>query len=202
MSRGAVVDEGELLARSQQGNVAAFNQLVMAYQEMVYNVALRIMGDPEAAADATQDAFISAFRSIHSYRGGSFKVWLLRIVTNACYDELRTRKRRPTESLDAMDATSGHEESARGAIASSLESPEDYALRQDMRAQIQQGLLALPEDQRVVIVLSDVQGFSYEEISAITNSSLGTVKSRLSRGRARLRDFLQERELSPSTGRL
>jgi RNA polymerase sigma factor (sigma-70 family) len=196
------VDEGELLARSQQGNVAAFNQLVVAYQEMVYNVALRIMGDPEAAADATQDAFISAFRSIRSFRGGVFKVWLLRIVTNACYDELRTRKRRPTESLDAIDTPASYEESAGAAIASPLESPEDYALRQDVRAQIQQGLLALPEDQRVVIVLSDVQGFSYEEIAAITNSSLGTVKSRLSRGRSRLRDYLQERELSPSTGRL
>jgi RNA polymerase sigma factor (sigma-70 family) len=196
------VDEGELLARSQQGNVAAFNQLVVAYQEMVYNVALRIMGDPEAAADATQDAFISAFRSVRSFRGGSFKVWLLRIVTNACYDELRTRKRRPTEPLDEITTSSSQEESAAAAIISPLESPEDYALRQDMRAQIQQGLLSLPEDQRAVIVLSDVQGFSYEEIAAITNSSLGTVKSRLSRGRARLRDYLQERELSPSTGRL
>jgi RNA polymerase sigma factor (sigma-70 family) len=196
------VDEGELLARSQQGNVAAFNQLVVAYQEMVYNVALRIMGDPEAAADATQDAFISAFRAIRSYRGGSFKVWLLRIVTNACYDELRTRKRRPTESLDAMDVAPGYEDSAGTAIASPLESPEEYTLRQDVRAQIQQGLLALPEDQRVVIVLSDVHGFSYEEIASITNCSLGTVKSRLSRGRTRLRDYLQQRELSPSTERL
>ena len=196
------MDEGELLARSQQGNVAAFNQLVMAYQEMVYNVALRIMGEPEAAADATQEAFISAFRSIRSFRGGSFKVWLLRIVTNACYDELRTRKRRPTESLDGMEEFSGQEESTGSALASALESPEDYALRQDVRAQIQQGLLSLPEDQRVVIVLSDVQGFSYEEIAAITNSSLGTVKSRLSRGRTRLRDYLEQRELSPSTGRL
>ena len=195
------MDEGELLARSQQGNVAAFNQLVMAYQEMVYNVALRIMGDPEAAADATQDAFISAFRSIRSFRGGSFKVWLLRIVTNACYDELRTRKRRPTESLDDVTAPFGQEDGG-VAIASTLESPEEYALRQDVHAQIQRGLLTLPEDQRVVIVLSDVHGFSYEEIAAITNSSLGTVKSRLSRGRARLRDYLEQRELSPSTGRL
>ena len=192
------MDEGELIARSQQGNVAAFNQLVLAYQEMVYNVALRILGDPEAAADATQDALISAFQSIRSFRGGNFKVWLLRIVTNACYDVLRSRKRHPSSSLDEMveqDESGGFEP------ASSLESPEDYSLRRDLQAEVQRGLQLLPPDQRVAVVLSDVHGLSYEEIAVVTKSSLGTVKSRLSRGRARLRDFLTERELIPATVR-
>jgi RNA polymerase sigma factor (sigma-70 family) len=190
------VDEGELIARSQKGNVAAFNQLVLAYQEMVYNVALRILGDPDAAADATQNALISAFQSVRSFRGGSFKVWLLRIVTNACYDDLRSRKRRPSSSLDEMTE---RDESGGSEPISTLESPEDRALRADLQAEVQRGLRLLPTDQRIVLVLSDVHGLSYEEIADVTKSSLGTVKSRLSRGRARMRDFLTERELLPST---
>jgi RNA polymerase sigma factor (sigma-70 family) len=192
------VDEGELIARSQKGNVAAFNQLVLAYQEIVYNVALRILGDPDAAADASQEAFISAFQSVKSLRGGSFKVWILRIVTNACYDMLRARKRRPSDSLDEMVS---EEEGAGGLADTSLESPEDHALRMDMQAEVQRGLQLLPPDQRVVVVLSDVHGLSYEEIAAVTKSELGTVKSRLSRARAHLRDYLRERELLPSTMR-
>jgi RNA polymerase sigma-70 factor (ECF subfamily) len=192
------LDEGELIARSQKGNVAAFNQLVMAYQEMVYNVALRILGDPDAAADATQDAFLSAFQAVSSFRGGSFKVWLLRIVTNACYDTLRARKRRPTESLDEL---AGQDETA-AETASAFESPEDHALRLDMQAEVQRGLQLLPPDQRVVVILSDVHGLSYDEIAAVTKTSLGTVKSRLSRGRSHLRDYLRARELLPSTQRL
>jgi RNA polymerase sigma-70 factor (ECF subfamily) len=194
------VDEAELIARSQKGNVAAFNQLVLAYQEMVYNVALRILGDPDAASDATQEAFISAFQSVRSFRGGSFKVWLLRIVTNACYDDLRSRKRHPSESLDDLmqpdDGASGPP------IASSSESPEEYTLRKDMQAEIRRGLQRLPADQRVVVILSDIHGLSYDEIAAITRSELGTVKSRLSRGRSHLRDYLRQRELLPSTVRL
>lgn len=193
------MDELELIARSQKGNVAAFNQLILAYQEAVYNVALRIMGDRDAAADATQEAFISAYQAVRSFRGGSFKVWLMRIVTNACYDELRSRKRRPAESLDdAQD----DEESLGERIASSSETPEQYALRRDVREEVRRSLLLLPDDQRITVVLSDIQGLSYEEIAEATKSSLGTVKSRLSRGRARLRDLLRERELSPSTERL
>jgi RNA polymerase sigma factor (sigma-70 family) len=190
------VDEAELIARSQKGNVSAFNQLVLANQEIVYNVALRILGDPDAAADATQEAFISAFESVKSLRGGSFKVWMLRIVTNACYDALRAKKRRPSESLDEMV----DDEQGPGAPAdTSFESPEEHALRMDVQAEVQRGLQTLPPDQRVVVILSDVHGLTYEEIAAVTKSELGTVKSRLSRGRTHLRDYLRQRELTPST---
>jgi RNA polymerase sigma-70 factor (ECF subfamily) len=195
----AVTDEGDLIARSQKGNVSAFNQLVMAYQDVVYNVALRTLGDPETAADATQEAFLSAFQSVGGFRGGSFKVWLLRIVTNACYDYLRARKRRPADSLDEIMSEG---EEAAPSLVSSFESPEDHALRLDMQAEVQRCLRLLPVEQRITLVLSDVHGLSYDEIAAVTKCSLGTVKSRLSRARAEMRDLLRQRELLPSTGRL
>jgi RNA polymerase sigma-70 factor (ECF subfamily) len=96
------MDERELIDGAQQSDLGAFNQLVLNYQSVAFNVAYRIMGDPDSAADATQDAFISAYRNIKRFRGGSFRSWILRIVTNACYDELRKRKRRPASSLEAL----------------------------------------------------------------------------------------------------
>lgn len=190
------MDEGELIARSQKGNVSAFNQLVLAHQELVYSVALRILSDPDGAADTTQEAFISAFQSVRSFRGGSFKVWLLRIVTNACYDALRSKKRRPTDSLDELAEADDY---TGGPASTSFESPEDHALRVDMQAEVQRGLQLLPADQRVVVILADVHGLSYDEIAAVTKSELGTVKSRLNRGRTHLRDYLRARGVVPST---
>ncbi len=193
------MDEKALIAAAQRGEVPAFNQLVLTYQSMVYNLAYRILGDADAAADASQDTFISAFRAIKKFRGGSFKAWLLRIATNACYDQLRYKQRRPTSSLEALLVETDHPSS----FTDSAEGPEDYALRQELGQVIQAGLNTLPSDQRIALVLSDVQGFSYQEIAEITRSSLGTVKSRLSRGRAKLRDYLLEQgELLPARYRL
>lgn len=195
----AHVSEADLVARSQKGNVSAFNQLVLQNQDVAYGVALRILGDPDAAADATQEAFMSAFQSVGSLRGGSFKVWLLRIVTNACLDMLRAKKRRPSESLDDL---LNAEDGSGGPADTSFELPEDHALRLDLQAEVQRSLQQLPADQRIAVILSDVHGLSYEEIAAVTKSGLGTVKSRISRGRAHLRDLLRQRELLPSTRRL
>ena len=191
------VDENEAISRSQQGNSAAFNQLVAAYQSLLFNTAYRILGDSDAAADASQEAFISAYQGIRGYRGGSFKAWLLRIVTNACYDQLRHKQRRPTSSLDALLV----EDDEPPNIPSMPEGPEDHALRREVHGQIQKGLLTLPPEQRTVIILSDVQGLSYEEIADVTDVSVGTVKSRLSRAREHMRDYLKPRELSPSVQR-
>jgi len=94
------MDEQLLIRSSRKGDLESFNRLVLAYQESLFNTALRILGDDELAADATQEAFISAFRNLSSYRGGSFKAWLMRTVTNACYDELRRQKRRPRPPLN------------------------------------------------------------------------------------------------------
>jgi RNA polymerase sigma-70 factor (ECF subfamily) len=193
------MDEKALIAAAQRGETPAFNQLVLTYQSMVYNLAYRILGDADAAADASQDAFLSAFRAIKKFRGGSFKSWLLRIVTNACYDQLRYKQRRPTSPLEALFVETDPSPS----FTDSTEGPEDYTLRQELGQVIQAGLNTLPPDQRTALVLSDVQGLSYKEIAKVTRVSLGTVKSRLSRGRAKLRDYLLEQgELLPVRYRL
>ncbi len=192
------MDEPALIAAAQQGDREAFNRLVVHYQSLAYNVAYRVLSDPDAAADATQDAFISAYRAIPRFRGGSFRSWLLRIVTNACYDQLRAKKRRPTTSLDADPDLDWEEWTVDDA-----ERPDEYVERQSLSQVLQSGLQSLPDDQRMVVILSDVQGMQYEEISETLGISLGTVKSRLSRGRRKLRDFMQDnRELLPARYRL
>lgn len=194
----AELNEEALVQQAQAGDLQAFNRLVYHYQSITYNVAYRILGDEDAAADASQEAFISACRALDSFRGGSFKAWILRIVTNACYDELRRKKRQPTSSLDALLVGGAHE-----IFVDHAENPESYALRQDLGRIIQAGLQTLSEDQRTTVVLADIHGLHYNEIAEITGVELGTVKSRLSRGRARLRDFLrQQEELLPHRYRL
>ncbi len=194
------MDEQTLIRAAQRGDLDAFNELVLHYQNQVYNLAFRIMGDGDSAADATQEALISAYRALDSFRGGSFRAWLMRIVTNACYDELRRRKRRPASSLDALYVT----DTAPGEVlVNGGESPEAYAQRQDLNRTLEAALQALTPDQRVVIVLSDVQGYNYQEIAEIMGVSLGTVKSRLSRARSKMRDLLlAQGELLPSLYRL
>jgi RNA polymerase sigma-70 factor (ECF subfamily) len=191
------MDEQALIRDARRGDVDAFNTLVLNYQHLVYNLAYRITGTPADADDATQETFISAYRALPGFRGGSFKSWLLRIVTNACYDALRHDRRRPASSLEELEGLD--EAVGEAVLASPQESPEGHALRKELSAAIQRGILALPPDQRVVLVLSDVQGMNYEEISEVTGANLGTVKSRLSRARARLREFLQgQAELLPA----
>jgi RNA polymerase sigma-70 factor (ECF subfamily) len=195
------MDEPALIASARKGDIDAFNTLVVTYQHQMYNLAYRIMGEQASAADMTQEAFISAYKNMSSFRGGSFKSWLYRIVTNACYDELRRRKRKPATSLDSMldggDGEIGFDAPDAG------ESPEERIERRELAATIQAGINTLPPDQRATLVLSDVQGMSYEEIAEITHTSLGTVKSRLSRARAKLRDYLQAQgELSSGSARL
>ena len=190
----SIAREALLVARSREGDLTAFNVLVAAHQDGVYNLCVRMLASPQAAEDATQEVFLAAYRNIQRFRGGVFRAWLLRIAANACTDELRRRRRRPQISLDADD-------SARSAfeLPDTSSSPEDWALRREMVSHIQAALMRLPTDQRAAVVLCDVQGLSYEETADILDVSLGTVKSRLSRGRARLRGFLlEERELLPS----
>ena len=182
--------DDELIQRSKQGDLDSFNRLVESYQGVVYNLALRMSGNYQAAEDATQDAFFSAWRHIGSFRGGSFRAWLLRITANACRDQLRKLKHHHSTSLEALLTE------FEGLPSS--ESAEDCALRREVGEQIQKGLAGLPSGQRLAVVLSDIQGLSYEEIAQVMDCSLGTVKSRLSRGRAQLRDYLLARELFPS----
>ena len=193
------MDEQALIDSARKGDARAFNQLVLLYQRMAYNVAYRILSDPDAASDATQDAFLKAFKAMRKFRGGSFKAWLLRIVTNACYDQLRRKQRRPASSLDDLPVEADHSRY----MHDPAERPDEFVERQELSDTIQAGISTLPAEQRTVLVLSDVQGLSYREIAEVTGLSLGTVKSRLSRGRARVRDYLMEqRELLPSQYRL
>ncbi len=184
------MDESQLIAAAQQGDLPAFNQLILRYQNLAYNVAYRILGDADLAADATQDAFIKAYKGLKGFRGGAFKPWLLRIVTNTCYDYLRSAKRRPSDSLD--ETLEGGDHSPR--LHDPGEGPDHFVERQELNQLIQWAIQQLHEDHRAVVTLVDIQGFSYEETADILGISLGTVKSRLSRARARLRDLLQTRQ--------
>ena len=182
--------ESVLVQRAQQDDLQAFNVLVERYETQAYNLARRMLGDPAAAEDATQDAFISAYQNIRRFRGEHLRPWLLKIVANASRDVLRSPERRRTVSLEEIAAAGDPP------WPSKEESPEAYTLRQELGQEIQRGLQALPRDQRLVVILVDVQGLSYEEAALVTRASLGTVKSRLSRARANLRDYLRpKREL-------
>ncbi|MDQ2902396.1 MAG: sigma-70 family RNA polymerase sigma factor [Chloroflexota bacterium] len=207
MSRLLRDDETRLISRSQGGDVQAFNELVLQYQQHVYNLVFRMLGDRDMAADITQDAFIAAFRNIQSFRGGSsFRAWLLRIASNLVCDHWRRVQRHPTESLDGFtDEDEPHTSSVLSSLAApGLDNnPEEHLLNQEVQGLIQQALEQLPLDQRLAVVLCDVQGLSYEEVATATQSTLGTVRSRISRGRARLRTYLQRHEeLLPRSFRL
>jgi len=187
-------DEADLIAATQQGDLSAFNELVRRYQTLAFNVAARILGDREVAADVVQDSFLSAWEHIRGFRGTSFRAWLLRIVTNRCYDRLRRQKVRQAASIEDMLADDEGAE-----LPEPSEGPEGTVLRQELRAMIQRGILTLPPEQRAVLVLCDVQGLSYEETAQATSASIGTVKSRLSRARDKLRQYLRaEGELLPA----
>ncbi len=167
------------------------------YQDLVFSVTLRLVSNHATAEDITQEAFISAFRSIGRLRGDNFRAWILRIARNAAYDAMRRTKRRPEESIEEQVVTLGE------TLASGEESPEDHALRQDLARAIARGLDELPRDQRMAIVLIDIEGLSYDETASATDVSIGTVKSRLNRGRRKMREYLlQNVEQLPSRFRL
>lgn len=186
-----------LVVRSQRGDRVAFNRLVELHQSGAYALALRMLGDRDLAADITQDAFISAFRGIGAFRGASFKPWLLRIVSNGCLDHFRAHARHPAISLEAaLDASDedGRDRPPDGRLAAALSDtvwdPEAVALRSEVVDHIQRALLSLQPEQRLALILSDVQGLPYEEIANVMGTSLGTVKSRIARARGHMRDTL------------
>jgi RNA polymerase sigma-70 factor (ECF subfamily) len=196
------MDEPALISAAQKGDLDSFNRLVLAYQDLLFNQAYRVMGESNAADDATQEAFIAAFRKLNTYRGGSFRAWLLRIVTNICYDELRRRKRHPTTQLEPLD-DAGEEIESPNWIADPSETPEETAERIELGQAIQHCIDGLPAEFRVVVTLVDMQGLDYAEVSEVIGKPLGTVKSRLARARTRLRRCLQGFwELLPSAFRL
>jgi RNA polymerase sigma-70 factor (ECF subfamily) len=160
-----------------------------------------MLNDWALAEDALQESFVAGYRAFHSFRGDNLKAWVMQIVANTCRDMLRARKARPSLSLDPLPLDSRHENPGYSVVdfPSPHESPEDYAQRQELRRAIESGLNSLSEEQQLAVLLVDVQGMSYEEAALVMDCSLGTVKSRISRGRAALRSFLRRTgELLPS----
>lgn len=188
--RSTQTDDLQLVTAAQRGDLAAFNRLVERYQAIAYHTAYRVLGNREMAEDATQNAFLSAYTSLHQFAGGSFRAWFLRIVTNGCIDMLRWHARRPALRIGTVD----DDESDEGFDPADTDPlPEDYALSRELLASIQQSLQALTVDQRITVILSDVEGLSYKEIAQVTGVSVSVVKTRLHRARMHLRKILLHR---------
>ncbi|MEX1295773.1 MAG: sigma-70 family RNA polymerase sigma factor [Candidatus Limnocylindrales bacterium] len=173
-----------LVTAALGGELEAFNQLVTLYQDYLFSMTVRVVRDPDISEEAVQEAFFSAYRNLERFSGPSFRAWLTRIAINAARDMLRKRKRRPSEPYPEW------EDDAWQPPAPASEGPEQVSLAKQQRAAIARCMEGISEDQRAAIVLYDVQGFGYPEIAAITNVSVGTVKSRIHRGRLALRDCL------------
>ena len=197
------MDELELATAAKSGDLNAFNRLVLIHQEMAYNLACRILSDPDSAEDATQLAIIAAYNNIKGFKGGSFKAWLLRIVTNQCYDELRRQKRKPNIPLEPVSQQDNEEIESPDWLADDNPSPEKAIEIAELDGAIQHCLDDLPDEFRMIVVMVDVEGFDYKDVSQAVSCPLGTVKSRLARARLRLQDCLRGfRELLPEKFRL
>jgi RNA polymerase sigma-70 factor (ECF subfamily) len=199
-----IMDEQALVKSAVKGDLDAFNRLVLAYQELAFNLALRMLGDDSAAEDATQNAFLSAFRHLRDYRGGSFRAWVMRMVTNTCYDELRRLKRHPSQSLEPVSSEDQEEiESPAWTADPNATDPHQALEVAELEHAIQHCLERLPVDFRAVVVMVDIEGLNYDEVSHAVKTPLGTIKSRLARARLKLRDCLQGfGELLPAQFRL
>lgn len=183
-------EEDKIVSRVQAGDVNAFEELVTAYERNVYNLALRMTGNPEDAADMSQEAFLKAYSSMSSFRGESkFSVWLYRIVSNVCLDFLRRRSRRQTVSLSIED--DGGEE-IQLELPDESQTPEALLEQRMTRDAVRRGLEALPHEQRQILLLREIQGLSYDEIALTLGLEAGTVKSRIFRARKRLCSFLMK----------
>ncbi|MGI5838946.1 MAG: sigma-70 family RNA polymerase sigma factor [bacterium] len=184
--------EDKLVSRLKAGNMEAYEEVVCLYEKKIFNLAYRMVGNYEDANDLTQEVFVRLYHSIHSFRGDAqFSTWLYRIANNVCVDELRRRYRRKIEYLDEpIDTKDG---SVRREIADWTSNPENILETHEIQACVQEGINALTEEQRTAVILRDIQGFSYEEIAKILSCSLGTVKSRINRGRQSLKERLAGR---------
>ncbi len=190
--------DSALVTEAKSGNVKAFEELIKSHQKRVYNIALKMTGNPDDAYDMAQEVFIRAYKSIANFRGdASFSTWIYRITKNVCFDELRKRKRRKTVSLD--EEVEMEDGSVKRQIKDESADPEEIHERKVLKEKVRDALKELCQEHRFVLVLRDLQGYSYEEISQITECPVGTVKSRISRARAALKDIvLSKKELLDS----
>ena len=176
------MDESTLIKRAASGDAAAFNELLGMHERRMYAVALRMCNNAEDAQDCLQEAMLRVYRAISGFKAeSSFSTWVYRITMNTCLDELRRRKNRPNTSLDGLLDTGWSPVDA-------SDTPERHAVRTQARESLQRFIRELPEDMRAAIVLRDIQGYSYDEIARILDTNVGTIKSRISRGREKLRE--------------
>jgi RNA polymerase sigma-70 factor, ECF subfamily len=176
-----------LLEQARDGSLDAFNGLVECYQDHLYALVARMVPDRDQAADAVQEAFFSAYRNLRSFRGGSVRSWLSRIAINAAMDQQRLKKRRPAQPYPELEDDSWQPPAGPDA------DPERTAVHAERTRMLRDALTTITDDQRNAIVLFDVEGYDYQEIADMTGVSLGTVKSRIHRGRLALRDRLADR---------
>jgi RNA polymerase sigma-70 factor (ECF subfamily) len=184
-------NEASLIFNARQGDLDSFNQLVLSYQDRVYNLAARILGDDDSAADITQNTFLTAYLNLPRFRNGSFRSWLFRITANACYDAFRRSKRHPVFSIEDKELAEENL-SPLDDFSSSSPMPEVELERHELVQLVQQAFNHLDIEQRTVVILVDQQEFDYREAAQILGIPVGTVKSRLARARLRLRQLLSD----------
>ena len=176
-----------LLERARDGDLDAFNDLVICYQDQLFSLVARMVPDRDQASDAVQEAFFSAYRNLNSFRGGSVRSWLSRICINAAMDAQRARKRRPVQPYPEFEDDSWQPR------AGDETDPQRIVMAGERTRALREALARITPDQRAAIVLFDVEGYDYAEIAEMTSVSLGTVKSRIHRGRLALRQVLEGR---------
>jgi len=182
--------ETDLIKAAQQGDLEAFNLLIPSYQNLLFGIALGITKDEDVAADALQEALISAFRSFAAFRGVSLRSWLARVVINACYDEIRRQRRQHSVPLDQFNVE-GDEIETSFWLVDPHAGPEAQSESREIRNAIEKSIFELPPVYRIVLILVDIQGLSYEEAATAAGIPIGTVKSRLARARLRMQQSLQ-----------
>lgn len=182
----AADQDERLIFAAARGDLDAFNQLVTRHERSVLNLCWRMLGTLPEAEDASQDAFIKAWTNASSFKGGAVRPWLLRIATNTCYDNLRAKGRKPTGSLDAIE----FETEPGWSTQSDPVDPVRFAETGDLSRMLEAALAQIPDEQRLAVTLCDIQGLPLAEAAVVMEVSLGTVKSRLFRGRAKLRDLI------------
>ncbi len=191
-------DEKDLIKAAQQGDLNAFNALILRYQNMLFGIALRMLGDEDTASDAVQEALISAFSKFRTFRGGSLRSWLARVTVNACYDEMRRKRRQREVPLEQFNME-GEEVEDLSWMIDPAARPEEQYESFEMDSAIQHSLNQLTPAYREALVLVDIEGLSYEEASLAARVPVGTVKSRLARARLQVRSFLKGyRDLLPA----
>jgi len=189
-SQNAHEAEKRLIKAAQRGDLNAFNLLILHYQNLLFGIAFRMLHDEDATADAVQEALISAFRKFNTFRGGSLRSWLARVVVNACYDEMRHKRRQHSIPLEQFNSAGEEIESGYWLVDPSV-GPEEHFDAYELDLAVRDSLHTLPPMYRTVLVLVDIEGLSYEEAAAAAGIPVGTVKSRLARARLQMQKSLQ-----------